>query len=123
VAEVALVAVVAVVALVAVAAFPPIERPLAVPVIPVPGPENCVFAVIVVPVTASAETAPIGVLLIVLLVIVAEVMDLLVRVPGKSLLTKERNVGSASTPDVGPARTVLAAWGTSTSMFAHKYSA
>ena len=55
VAVVAVVAEVAVVAVVAVAAFPPIDRPEAVPVSPVPGPENCVDAVIVVPDTVPPD--------------------------------------------------------------------
>jgi hypothetical protein len=46
------------VAEVAVAAFPPIDRPEAVPVNPVPGPVNCVVAVIVVPRTVDAVVAP-----------------------------------------------------------------
>ena len=62
---VAVVAVVAEVADVAVAALPPMERPLAVPVSPVPAPENCVLAVMVVPVTAAAVEPPIVVPLIV----------------------------------------------------------
>ena len=43
----------AVVADVAVAALPPIDKPLAVPVKPVPGPLNCVAAVIVLPPTVE----------------------------------------------------------------------
>ena len=50
---VAVVAEPAVVALVAVAAFPPMDKPLAVPVKPVPGPLNWVDAVIVVPPTVE----------------------------------------------------------------------
>ena len=59
-AVVALVALVAVVAVVAVAALPPIERPLAVPVRPVPGPLKYVLAVIIVPVMAAAAVPPIS---------------------------------------------------------------
>ena len=43
----------AVVAEVAVAALPPMDKPLAVPVKPVPGPLNCVEAVMVVPSTVE----------------------------------------------------------------------
>lgn len=42
----------------AVAALPPIERLVAVPVKPVPGPANCVVAVMVVPRTVVAVVAP-----------------------------------------------------------------
>ena len=52
------VAFVAVVADVAVAAFPPIDKPEAVPVNPVPGPSNWVVAVTVVPRTVAAVVAP-----------------------------------------------------------------
>ena len=52
------VAFVAVVAVVAVAAFPPIDKPAAVPVKPVPGPSNCVVAVTVVPRTVDAVVKP-----------------------------------------------------------------
>ena len=48
------------VTVVAVVALPPIFRPDAVPVNPVPGPENCVEAVIVVPVIAAAVVPPIA---------------------------------------------------------------
>lgn len=57
----AVVALVALVALVAVAALPPIDRALAVPVRPVPGPLKYVFAVTIVPVTAAAVVPPIAV--------------------------------------------------------------
>ena len=50
--------------------MPPIDKLLAVPVKPVPGPVNWVFAVIVVPVTAAAVDAPTVVPLIVPPVIV-----------------------------------------------------
>jgi hypothetical protein len=53
-----LVAVVAEVAEVAVAALPPIDNPEAVPVNPVPGPLNCVEAVIVVPPIVEADIVP-----------------------------------------------------------------
>ena len=43
----------AVVALVAVAALPPMDKAVAVPVKPVPGPLNCVEAVIVLPPTVE----------------------------------------------------------------------
>ena len=49
---------VAVVAEVAVAALPPIDKADTVPVKPVPGPENWVLAVTVVPVTAAAVVPP-----------------------------------------------------------------
>jgi hypothetical protein len=75
------VAVVADVADVAVAALPPIERLLAVPVKPVPGPLNCVVAVIVVPRTVDAVVAPTDVPSIVPPVIATELADCVDIVP------------------------------------------
>ena len=60
-------------AVVAVAAFPPIDKPLAVPVKPVPAPLKYEFAVIVVPVIAEADKPPIVVASIVPPVIATEV--------------------------------------------------